>query len=390
MKKGLLAILFCMVTYGTAFSKTDESKKSAFQLSFITPLGTNGLHSSQYTNKASFNILVGTSKNEEAFTFGGLSNIIMNNAKGFQLAGLSNYVGNEGQGGQFAGLVNVNKNSFKGFQVAGLVNTAGNMNGFQLGGLTNVSKDTRGLQLAGLVNTAGNMDGFQLGGLTNVSKDTRGFQLAGLVNSSGNVDGFQLAGLTNVAKDVRGFQFAGLINIAKNVKGVQFAGLVNIAENSDCPIGLVNIIKNGEMGIALTYDGIGNAMVSFRSGGKYTYGILGIGYNHKAKDNSLVTEGGFGAHIPVVSWFRINNEIKVSSIGSNADTPILNAGYSLIPAFKIGNHCELFAGASINYMKTWDLNNSNLFPKHSLWEKSSFSTLEQIYIGYLVGVQYLF
>lgn len=261
MKKGLLAILFCMVTYGTVFSKTDE-KKSAFQLSFITPLGTNGLHSSQYTNKASFNILVGTSKNEEAFTFGGLSNIIMNNAKGFQLAGLSNYVGNEGQGVQFAGLVNVNKSSFKGFQ------------------------------LAGLVNTAGNMDGFQVGGLTNVSKDTRGFQLAGLVNSSGAIDGFQLAGLTNIAKDVRGFQFAGLINIAKNVKGVQFAGLVNIADNSDCPIGLVNIIKNGEMGIALTYDGIGNAMVSFRSGGKYTYGILGIGYNHKAKDNSLVTEGG--------------------------------------------------------------------------------------------------
>lgn len=39
------------------------------------------------------------------------------------------------------------------------------------------------------------------------------------------------------------------------------------------------------MGMAVTYDGIGNAVASFRSGGKYTYGILGIGYNHKMKKN---------------------------------------------------------------------------------------------------------
>ena len=69
--------------------------------------------------------------------------------------------------------------------------------------------------------------------------------------------------------------------MANDVKGVQWAGLLNIARNSDVPIGLINIIKNGEMGMAVTYDGIGNAVASFRSGGKYTYGILGIGYNHK-------------------------------------------------------------------------------------------------------------
>lgn len=90
------------------------------------------------------------------------------------------------------------------------------------------------------------------------------------------------------------------------------------AENSDVPIGLINIIKNGEMGVAVTYDGIGNVIASFRSGGKYTYGILGVGYNHKVKSNGLVTEAGFGAHIPVAKWFRINNEIKATAIGSNS------------------------------------------------------------------------
>lgn len=345
MKKVLLAISLCVVSYGITLSQTNESKKSVFHLSFITPLGTNGLYSSQYTNKVSFNILAGVSENEEAFTFGGLSNIILNNAKGFQFAGLSNYVGKNGKGLQFAGLMNINKKKFSGTQFAGLINTAGNVKGFQFAGLTNWAKNT---------------------------------------------DGFQFAGLVNVAGNVNGFQFAGLINKAKNVDGVQFAGLINIADNSDCPIGLINIIKNGEKSIAITYDAIGSTVLSFRSGGKYTYGIIGIGYNHKIKENSLVTEGGFGAHIPVVSWFRINNEIKASSIGSNSDKPVLNSGYSLIPAFKIGNHCELFTGVSINYMKSWDTENSALFPKHSLWKKNSSTGMQQVYIGYQVGVQYLF
>lgn len=360
MKKVLLAIVLCVVSYVAAFCQTDENKNAAFQLSFVTPLSTNGLYSSQYTNQVSFNVLVGVSKNEKAFTLGGLSNIIMNDARGFQFAGLSNYVGNEGKGFQLAGLANVNRSDFNGFQFSGLVNTAGNTRGFQFAGLSNIAEE---------------MIGLQFGGLINIAK---------------NIDGFQFSGLVNTAGDVDGLQFAGLVNRAKRVDGVQFAGLINIAEDSDCPIGLVNIIKNGEMGIAVTYDAIGSTVISFRSGGKYTYGILGVGYNYKIKENSLVTEGGLGAHIPVVSWFRINNEIKASSIGSNSDKPVLNGGYSLIPAFKIGNHCELFAGVSINYMRTEDVGNNKIFPDHSLWKKSSSTRLEQVYIGYQVGVHYLF
>lgn len=314
MKKISLFLLLALAC-NVAFAQNIEDKTSTFQCSFITPLSTNGLHSCEYTNKASLNLLVGVSKNEEYFTLGGLTNVILNNASGFQIAGISNHIGNEGRGFQLAGLVNTNKNGFKGFQFAGLVNAVG---------------------------------------------------------------------------DVNGFQFAGLVNIAKDVKGVQFAGLVNIAENSDCPIGLINIIKNGEKSIAVTYDGIGNAVASFRSGGKYTYGILGVGYNHKVKNNSLVTEAGLGAHIPVVKWFRINNELKATSIGCDASNPVLNAGYSLIPEFRIGEHFGLFAGVGINYMYTDNINNEDVFPNHSLWKKHSATKLQQLYIGYQVGLQYIF
>ncbi len=297
-------------------------------------MGTNGKQSAEYTNRYSLNFLVGISKNEEQLTIGGLSNIILNDAKGVQVAGLSNHVGNSGEGMQWAGLANMNKGTFNGLQVAGLFNTAADVTGVQVGGLL------------------------------------------------------------NIAKNVKGVQIAGLINIAKDVKGVQFAGLVNIAENSDVPIGLINIIKNGEMGIAVTYDGIGNTVASFRSGGKYTYGILGVGYNHKMKKNGWVTEAGFGAHIPVAKWFRVNNEIKATAIGCNTDyesnKAVFNAGYSLLPAFRIGRHVELFGGASINYMETKNRSAENLFPSHSIWKGNNSTKLQQVYIGYQVGVQFIF
>lgn len=330
MKKVLLTIVSCCCLLGIVFSQTVEIPYRAFQFGFVPFMSTNGLLAKDYTNSASFYLLAGVSKNEKAFTFGGLSNVILNDAGGFQFAGLSNYIGNTGKGFQFAGLGNINKNGFNGFQFAGLINMAG------------------------------------------------------------EIKGFQFAGLSNVVGDVDGFQFAGLINKAKNVNGIQFAGLVNIAENSDCPIGLVNIIKNGEKGIALTYDVLGSTVVSFRSGGKYTYGIIGIGYNHKTNGNSVTTEAGLGAHIPCLSWFRIHNEIKVSSIGNFSDKPVFNGGYSLLPAFKIGKHYEVFGGASINYMTTDNIENCEIFPKHSLWKKNSSVRLQQVYVGYQVGVHFLF
>lgn len=359
MKKILALILFAFI-YNLTFAQTEDSRKAAFHFSFISPVGTNGLQSAKTTNVASLNLLVGISKNEKAFTLGGFSNVILNNATGVQIAGLANYVGNKGLGFQVGGFTNINRGAFSGFQLAGLFNTA---------------KDVKGVQVAGFFNAA---------------KDAKGMQVAGLVNVAKNVNGVQIAGFVNTAKDVKGVQFSGLVNVAKDVKGVQVAGLVNIADNSDVPIGLINIIKNGEMGISITYDGIGNVMASFRSGGKYTYGIIGLGYNHKVKSYGLVSEAGFGARIPIAKWFRINNELKASSIKSSLKETIINTGYALLPAFRIGKHFEIFGGASINYMETTDMSARNIFPTQSLWSGNNPAKLEQVYIGYQVGMQVIF
>ncbi|MDR1273886.1 MAG: hypothetical protein LBK12_04985 [Odoribacteraceae bacterium] len=302
-------------------------KQSVAQITLVPPVSTNGANAARYTNVFSFNVLIGISENEKALTFGSLANVIGNHSGGLQFAGLYNRVGNEGEGMLFSGLLNTVVNNYSGLQFAGLANT---------------TKEMKGLQFAGLANVAG---------------------------------------------DVDGFQFAGLMNVAKNVSGVQFAGLINVAENSDCPIGLINLIKNGEMGVSVTYNEMGSAMATFRSGGKYMYGLLGLGYNFKTKGNALVSTGGIGARINLTSWLRINHELSGETISNFSRETTFRVVYALMPAFKISKRFEIFGGPTVNYMQTNNLKNVNLFPGHPLWKGWGTSRLQQVYLGYQVGVQ---
>ena len=273
------------------------------------------------------------------------------------------------------------------------INASQYTNGASFSILAGMSANERNFTFASISNVIANeARGLQFAGISNyIGKQGQGVAFAGITNiAKGTYKGVQFAGLLNTSKDITGLQFAGLLNIAGKVRGVQFAGLLNIAEESDCPIGLVNIVKRGEMGIALTYDILGNGIVSFCSGGKYTYGIIGFGYNHKLSgDNKTVAEAGYGVHIPCYSWFQINNEFKVTSTATS-DKPFLNASYSLLPSFKIKKHYNIFGGASLNYSTTTEMDNQTLFPQNNLWKKHTDNRLQQLFIGYLVGIQYIF
>ena len=196
------------------------------------------------------------------------------------------------------------------------------------------------------------------------------------------------AGLVNISKDYSGFQFAGLVNIAQKVDGVQFAGLLNIAESSDWPIALINIIKNGDLGIAVTYNEIGSMVVALRSGGRHTYGIVGIGYNHKV--NRYVTAGGLGAHIHVTRWLTLNNELVGETLNNFSKYITFKVGYAFLPAFRLTPHIELFGGPSINYIQTDDLRNVDMIPDKHIWRKFGDTKFQQVYFGYQAGLQYFF
>ena len=235
----------------------------------------------------------------------------------------------------------------------------------------------------------GNATGLQAATVSNhVRGDGKGMEIAGILNRvKGSFDGLQLSAAVNAAGDVRGVQIAGLANVAKKVRGVQVATLVNVAEESDWTIGLINIVKKGEKLIGVTYDTFGNTLVAFRSGGKYTYGIIGAGYN-PFLGNTVVTEAGLGIHIPVCRWFRVDNEFKATVMGAVSEDSSLNAGWLLAPSFIIGRHFNLFAGVSLNGLfNSSDEVRARLAPGLIIGTGNSSRCY---YAGYQAGIQYRF
>ena len=344
MKKIIILIISLLLSFNV-FSQEDKFRP--VQINFGFPLSTiNMKEAKSYTNAFSINLLVGISKNERSLSLSCLSNIVANDATGLQIAGISNHIGNKGYG----------------IAVAGIANTAGFYNGIQIGGISNFTKDS------------------------NI-----GLQIGGIANYSGSTKGLMLGGISNISGDFTGFQFAGVMNVAKNVKGVQFASIINIADDSDFPIAFINIIKNGKMGVSLSYDILNNTVLSFRSGGKYTYGILGVGYNAKVNDGSkIMAEAGYGIHIPVNHLFEINNEFKATSVGFSNDKTCYNFAYLLAPSVTFWNHYNIFGGVSFNYLNSDYEDSNDLLPKKYLWSKDTNDNAQRMYLGYQIGLQYVF
>jgi hypothetical protein len=338
-------------TTTTTTNAATEERYSDFHFSFFPPLSTHGTRAAAYTNNVSLSALVGLSRNERTMSLAGLANIMRNNATGFQAAGLLNKVGNNARG----------------FQVAGLLNK--------------VDKNAHGFQVAGMVNS---------------SDDANGLQIAGIVNSTGKAKGLQMAGLVNVAGDIEGSQIGGLVNVAGTVTGVQISGFLNIADSGDYPIGIVNIIGNGEMAVGVGYNEIGSATVNFRSGGRVLYGIAGAGYNHLSPEGAASFVAGIGVHVGVVPGkVRINGELTWENIwGGRRDRYAQKSTFALLPALRLGRSIEIFAGPSINHMHTNDTEMYTMFMKKPLWERERLvgrdytTDFQQLFVGWQAGVQF--
>lgn len=375
MKKLFLTI--CMLLSLSAFSQEENFRPA--QINFGFPLSsTNVKKAKEYTNGFSINLLVGISKNERSLALAGIGSVIANDATGLQIASVFNHIGNNGYGIAVTGVSNTVMQSYKGIQIAGVANYSGSGVGMQIAGVTNI-------------NNGANI-GAQISGVTNINNGAAmGLQISGVTNiNNGSFIGLQLSSVANIAGDVKGMQLSAVMNKAKKVKGVQFATLLNIAEESNFPIAFINIIKNGKMGVALTHDILNNKVVSLRSGGKYTYGILGFGFNNKITEgNRLVAEAGYGIHIPITEWFEINNELKATMTGLGSETSN-NFGYFLSPSLTLLEHYNFFAGVSVNYFNSNSINSESILPNNSFWSKDGNDYIHRMYVGYQIGVQYIF
>ncbi|MGY0034511.1 hypothetical protein [Pedobacter sp. NJ-S-72] len=276
-----------MLTLLTSTALYAQNKPSKTHIGLIYPLSSNGRHAPLDSNSFSFNLLAGVSAAEDGFTLAGVTNVIHHTSKGVQIAGVSNHIGQKAEG----------------TRVAGLMNITGESQGLSVAGFLNKSNDMKGAQVAGFMNLAQNSTGFQVAGFLNKSKDVSS-QVAGFANLADNTKGIQVAGFLNKAKNTSS-QVAGFMNIAKKVKGVQVAAFMNVADSSDYPIGLINLIKNGEKSIGITVDDNLTTMLTFRSGGRIIYGIIGAGYNFKNDKEVYAFEAGFGAHVYTSQAFRL-------------------------------------------------------------------------------------
>ena len=342
----------------------------------VYPLSTNGRNAALDTNSFSLHLIAGVSAAERGPSFAGLSNVVVNDTKGSQFAGFSNHIGKKANGALFAGFIN----------------TYGGGNGPAFAGFSNIASDSvKGAQFAGFANVAKDVNGAQFAGFINTSKNLKGSQFAGFANVAKDVSISQMAGFINTAKDVKGSQFAGFINIAKKVKGAQVAGFINIADSSDCPIGIINIIKNGEKSIGLTIDENQTSMLSFRSGGKVLYGILGIGYNFKNTDEVYAFEAGLGAHFFESRSFRVNAEITSSMLESFKEGDYMKASLRVMPAIKVTPFLEIFGGPSMNFVST-NTTEGIALTKNTIkeWPGEWDEDFRALYLGYTAGLHILF
>lgn len=344
---------------------------SAAHIGLVYPLSSNGKNAAAYTNHFSLNLIAGLSKAETGVAVAGISNIVKDSATGVQVAGFSNHIGSSYHSAQIAGFMNHVKHNANGAQVAGFMNLDGSMKGFQAAGFANI--------------VTGDADATQLGGFMNMARNNTQAQVSGFTNITHNGK-VQVTGFMNKADEVH-TQIAGFINIAKKVKGVQIAGFINIADSSECPIGIINIVKGGEKQVSVSIDESSTLIASFKSGGRILYGILGVGYNLKNSTSLYALQAGIGAHLPLLSHFRINAE------GTNMFMTTFKGGeynrqtLGIYPAYRFGNRVEIFAGPTFNYVSNEHGLGDELV-SHYVWsEHVRDGRFHGAYIGVAGGVQ---
>ena len=345
--------------------------ESPVQMSLIPGLSSKGMFSSQTISKFSLNLIGGYTAGIEGMEVAGIFNINKRDVKSLQVAGIFNLVGG----------------SSKGLQVGGVYNSVyGNVDGLQVGGIYNhVQGNVKGLQVGGVVNTVGETSDVQIGGIFNQTKKSTYFQLAGIANNSSSSAGFQLSGITNLVRDTVNYQLTSIVNWAKKVNGFQL-GLINIADESDYSLGLLNFIKNGEMSLSAGMDESSFTHLSFRSGGRKMYGILGMAYNLRNTDTSIGLEAGVGIHLIADSIFSLDTEF-VSLTATDYQT-ISNhiQSFRLFPGVRLGDRLRIFAGPSLNFAFL-DPGQGDFTKGWNILDKSSSSGIYRSYGGVTGGLQ---
>jgi hypothetical protein len=352
--KSLLTVSLILIASISIYS---QDRDHGVHIGLLYPLSTHGTEAATYSNYFSLHGIAGVSRGEKGFAAAGFANIIREDARGFQVAGFFNHIGGFSEG----------------FKVAGFTNIYHSAKGFQAAGFTNISQGSiTGLQISGFMNKVDNLHGYHLAGYLNLAKDVRGAQTAGFLN---------------IASDVEGAQVAGFINIASKVKGVQIAGFINVADSSEYPIGLINIIRNGEKWLGVTTDDNLTTLATLRSGSRKMYGIIGVGYNFRNDEQVFAYQTGIGANFfSLNNFFRLKTEATWTSLEDFEGGIFGKASLTLLPSLRLGSHIEIFGGPSVNYVNTNTIEGKKMIDNYMWSDIDASNHLKGIYVGYTAGI----
>lgn len=454
MKKQLLTLLLAAASVGGVMAQPTQEKAATesimpAQVTLLYPLGTSGRNSVNQTYYLSLNVLVGKVGGIKGAEFGwigninygslmgiqgaGVFNITRGPITGVQHAGIFNMAGGQMTGVQAAGIFNMTGGQVKGVQAAGIFNmTGGQVTGVQAAGIVNLTGgQVTGVQAAGIGNhTGGSLSGIQAAGIYNYATSSHeSLQAAGIVNLSLKGSGVQMAGITNlVASEGVKFQAAGIANLSKGTANVQIAGVANLADTAYCQIGVVNVVRARSFQLGLvnvrdSADGVMlglvnivkqkegrvlelevaggefiNAMVSFRSGTRKLYGIIGMGGSFR--DDFISSAAGLGTSVTLGQRAALNFELIQHNLFAHYDrdskrfrghSDYLNmlSQVRILAEVKLANHLKLFAGPVLNYYiaRNTEANSLLTSAPYSIWNRDG-RFRQEAWVGFSAGLRF--
>jgi len=206
---------------------------------------------------------------------------------------------------------NNTKNKEYKFSVNMLGGITGGVNGVEFGGLFNINQqDMRGLQMAGFLNlTRGTVSGAQFSGGVNIVKKSSSFQMAGAVNYTAEIGDIQFAGIANIATGSR-FQMAGIVNYARGAD-IQIAP-VNIAQHAAFQMGIINVSETDDAAMLGIFNFVkkGGLLEVGISAGDYIYGAVNL-VTGTDRLYSILSFGGYTPSSNVTVGFGLGTRLQL-------------------------------------------------------------------------------
>jgi hypothetical protein len=379
-----LAVPCALLLSATGAAGTDYIHRPV-SVSFFPPLSTNGFDGSRVSTNFSLNIIGGYTGGLKGAELGSCFNVIRDDVVGFQASGALNFVGRDLVGVQ-AGTVNLVIGRVTQSQV-GVVNFAGGSAATQIG-VTNVAGGNTAVQ-AGVVSISAGNSLVQVG-VVNITAGAR-VSSGGMTFTPGAANSVQVGtvNLTTGSTDAQ----VGVANVAGQVRKFQL-GVVNVADESDVSIGLVSIVRRGQLHVDVWASDAALANIGIKTGSKYVYSVLGLGLMPAGDSTRLLGTYGLGGHIPLDRFF-----VDIDAVGHNVSdgSDLFHfAGLNMLSQLRVTGGWQLLPqlaltlGPAVSVFVS-DREDGSRIPLYDapIYHSRSGRTYVRIWPGFSAGVQLL-